>query len=128
MAPSDWATCHLMIGPHSPVTNTVNCLVNSANTSAQSSFPHHCPVNLHSQLVCHVIATCLNCMMPRYFHVSSVKSISLLSLPHVVLPMVPCHVRTTTCHTLSLPRVNICIVPCVKICTMLTQPENAKNE
>jgi hypothetical protein len=127
VAPSDWAMCHPVIGPYSPVTNTVSCPVDHhvnlpmhlpsqrrttcVKPRACHLVPRH-PTILYSQSLgqCHVTATChvLPCVR--------------LSLGHVSIRTTTCHTcpYSATCHLRMVPRVTFLLVHIM--------PENAKNE
>jgi hypothetical protein len=93
MAPSDWATCHTVIGPYSPVTNTINTTSPSCQPDMALSYNH---LSYLEPATSHVILPSHLPSQLRYYQVTFLVSCHV----NICTTQSPCHVsiRTTTCH------------------------------
>jgi hypothetical protein len=129
MVPSDWATCHPVIGPYDPVTNTIinpvtfhiTCRTTMCHAMSASILPHHhlyCPITLPHQLsyspatlprqhLYNDLSFILQCVSLSLGHVMYRMPRVIHTLPHVNFILVQLSPKTPklsdTCHLLVLP-------------------------
>jgi hypothetical protein len=124
VAPSDWATCHPVIGPYDTVNTQSTCTVNM-----HSQLPHHHRTTtspVHVNISCHLSTSTYPSHPATSASIQPSHPATSASIQPPVIHTAMCqpvigprHVQTATCH----PYTATC-----QFRTGPTQPENAKIE